>query len=234
MFINERGDIAWAGKGSTTGYKYRMFVNHSDITPAWLSGQLTIIPQGLSENGHVVWYTIDKDQKAHLVRDQVDLGAAVFGANPYTVYQDSCAISEAGDVMWIALDGTTQHSALYLNDRDVSTAILGVGSGAGAAPLGFDRFGNYVWTGSGPGTANVEEVFVNQFDLSADALRGMAYAQTRPLAVAKNGQVLWVAGMADGYTNLYLSTPVPEPSMLLLGLPVLAGLAWRRRVRHRL
>ncbi|MBI3839218.1 MAG: PEP-CTERM sorting domain-containing protein [Planctomycetia bacterium] len=49
-----------------------------------------------------------------------------------------------------------------------------------------------------------------------------------------SGQIAFMAGLADGRAGLYIATPSPEPSSLVLatlGLVGLFGYAWRMRRR---
>jgi hypothetical protein len=168
--------------------------------------------------------------------DYTDISTPVFGGHKSGLMQfdtemNTRYLSESGDVVWWGVDEETDYGALFRDEEDISTPAIGQLTQGGDTfqIVGIDNFGNAVWDGRGPMTGHRNEVFVNTFNLSADALAGTGYAGAGALAVGENGQVLWEAGNAQGTVDLWLSTPVPEPSVLLLGLPILMLLRRRRR-----
>jgi len=77
-----------------------------------------------------------------------------------------------------------------------------------------DGAGNAVWWGAGETTGHKTDVFVNKFDLTKDAL-GENYYHARAVAVNEEGQVLWFSSQGDDDFSVWLSTPVPEPSLIV-------------------
>jgi hypothetical protein len=138
-------------------------------------------------------------------------------------------INDEGDVFWS--DSTTNFGYVaVLNGKNLTTDIVGIPTVFHMT--GLDSFGNGVWSAAGD-KVPLESVFVNRFDLSADAYGGLNYLGARSLAVGENGQVLWYAKDMAGTVSVWLSSPVPEPSFSVVpGLVLLA--ATLRRPRSRL
>jgi hypothetical protein len=222
--MNEAGDLVWSGRGDNTGGYMDLFLNDVNLTHDLFDGFRNLHVLDISDGGHMLWY-VTYEGRTSLMRDFEDISTPVLGDHegfPQLIL--GAFVNVRGDVAWVADDQTTGHAAVYLNDVDLSTAVLGK---AGRIK-GLDAWGRVLWEGSGESTGDRLEVFVNSFNLSQDALGDEEYAGAAALAIGENGHVLWYAGGPDHTSSLWLSTPVPEPSTLLLALPLLL-LARRRR-----
>lgn len=222
------GKVLWAGAGAATGGAWRLFMGTQDITPASLNGSRGILPQGLIESGEYLTFVDDANQDTRLFLGATDYGATVFGDHPYLVDQNYNFLGQDSTVFWQARDLVTGEAGVYLNHQRISANILG--PNPGFATVGLDAFGHGLWYGKGDNTDGKTNVFVNDFNISKDALRSDEYVLAWGLAMGANGQALWVARNPDQTHTFYLSTPVPEP----LWLSLLASVLAIRCGKHRL
>jgi len=142
-------------------------------------------------------------------------------------------INEPGDVLWVARDDVNQKYEIYKNEQNLSGSLLGKtdGNDPYIEPLGLDQFGNALWHGSGEKTGHKNHIFVNQFDLSMDALGDDNYDWAFGLKIGLNGHVLWQVGNNDGTVDLWLSTPVPEPAAIFVVSFLAVCTGWGRKMR---
>jgi hypothetical protein len=219
--INDHGDLLWGGGGDYTGGFSDLFLNDVNLTADRYPYPHYAGAIDMSNSGHLFW-SLYMDNQERLMLDFEDISSPVFGGHRYRLFGFQYFLSESGDVLWKATDDETDLVAIFRNREDISSDVLGdYTNGGGMRGIGMDDFGNALWEGAGSLTGNKYEVFVNTFNLSRDALPDGDYAHACALAIGGNGHVLWKTQDANGIEDLYLSTPVPEPSMLLLALPLL-------------
>jgi hypothetical protein len=228
--MNSRGDVLWAGSGTQTNASVELFLNGTNLTQGKYAGHNGALPEQVTNSGHILWQ-LEWPTVHHLMLDDRDISTAAFGSRPYDIFEQSAFMNEDGHVMWLGRTNDDNDTRVMLDERDLTVDAIGDDSGAWNPPrvIGIDRFGNAVWSGGGVKTDGKYEVFVNTFDLSRDALSPGEYTGAYAIASGVNGQVLWVSEDPSGLYTMRLSTPVPEPSALLLGIPLLVGLSRRRR-----
>ncbi|MEP0767614.1 MAG: hypothetical protein HRF45_13905 [Fimbriimonadia bacterium] len=230
--VNAHGDVLWSGYGPNTGGKDHLFLNQTSLTAGLVDGHRGIDVEGLNDRGDYVWLLIDGAGSTHLYLNRENLSRKVFGTKPYTVFHLANRLSEAGDVLWAAVDKTTDIAMLFLNETEISHSVLGIDpdwpyTTVGAA-FGFDARGNYVWSGTGPNTGYAYHTFFNEFDVSLDAIPSGDIYHSQPLALNSRGDLFWGAMLNDGSIWLYRSRLVCEPHTAL-GLLLLPLLRRRRR-----
>lgn len=225
--LDVAGNVLWSGYGEATGGVGCLFLNRENLTLSRYPRIRGAHAEALQEDGTFWWYMFDESPSVtRLMRNYEDYSTPVFGDEPYGVIQTDTFVSATGDVLWQG-SGAVRGLVTFRNHEDLSTALLGkMNSMDEQVGVGIDRFGNAVWWGSGELTNHRAHVFVNGFDLSADLLGPDHYAVG--MAVGENGHVLWVTSEGD-MNWIYLSTPVPEPSGLLLLGTCLLPLMLRRK-----
>jgi len=226
--INDHGVMLWTGRGVNTNNKNTLFV---DETPYYTDpGGAAPTAVHITNSGHVLWLK-NYPNTLVVMRDQEDVSTPAFGDQPYTTYEGGIFMGESGDVIWTGIDMTSNYRSIYKNHRNLSAGLIGSMSQIGdqVHAVGIDDAGNALWWGAGTATNHIAHVFVNDFDLSADALGQFDSLNVRPLAIGHLGQVLWGANSPAGGT-IYISSPVPEPSAVgVLFVLVLAGVLRRRQ-----
>lgn len=225
--LDSHGNVLWAGIGSATGMQYHVFLNSTDLTGD-RGVNHGVSTYGIADDGTYLWGYKDTQFNTHLMRNQVDLTELAFGSHSFGFSGGDQSLGPDGSVVWMADDLETGYSVVFHNTEDISSAVTGGLSTSGYFQ-GLDGRGNAVWAGGGLMTGGRAEVFVNQFNLSQDALYGQNYRLAGAMAVGLNGHVLWYTVNPDATLSVYLSTPVPEPSILLGAL----GFLFRRRIWKR-
>jgi hypothetical protein len=211
-------------------YNWQLFLNDRNITPQGLLANRGISVLNVTRNGNVLWILHDRDAwRNRLMMNERDVGAQLFGDRTYT-WSYYPMVSETGDVFWRGgIDG--EYFGIFLNDRDIKPLTIGETHSINI-PRGMDAYGHALWGGSGSLTNDINHVFVNDFDLSADALGRLHSLPAAALAIGKEGHVLWYSLNPNGLMTLWLSTPIPEPGGGVgLGVAALV-LACRRRKRR--
>ncbi len=223
--LGSSGSVLWDALGSTTNGIFDLFLDNQNLTAGKFPTMKAAHPEGINSNNDFIWIRIDKDNTDHMMKGMEDISAGVPGLDIGGIQQNKNFINDRGDVLWNALDRNFGNIAI-LNGKNLTTDVVGIATDFNVT--GIDRFGNGVWYAAGP-KVPVRSVFVNQFNLSADAYGGFNYRAARSLAVGVNGQVLWEGADLDGTASVWLSSPVPEPGVVF-GLTILAGFGLRRRL----
>ncbi len=223
--LGVNGSVLWAALGSTTDGRFDMFLNDQNLTKGLFPTMKGGHPEAINSSEQYLWIRYDMDNSAHMMKGMEDLTAelpelGIDGAGQLRNY-----INDNGDVFWEAVSSQQYGFMAILNGKNLTTDIVGIPTDFHMT--GLDGSGNGVWYASGPKVPQ-RSVFVNQFNLSADAYGGFNYGAAAGLAVGVNGQVLWTAQDPDGTSSVWLSTPVPEPGITVPAMLVAAGL-WRRR-----
>lgn len=229
-YLNNVGDMLWAGRGAATAGVEHLFLNETNLTEGRVVGQRSMRANAINDRGDIAWRWHDSSGLIHVMLNWRDLTNEVFGAanrgSRTEVY-----LSEAGDLAWVGSSRNPSYTSIYLNTENLSASEIGATTevGDGVFLKGIDRFSNVLWDGAGEGTAHRMEVFVNKFCLSRDALGDMNYRSATAMAIGQNGHVLWCMLDWEHNTHVYLSTIVPEPSGLLLVGVGLLPLMLRRK-----
>lgn len=207
--VSPKGDVLWVGNETPTS-RADMYINYTKVTGN-MADLYFATPLGMTASGHYFW---TKQRTGvvgkHLWRDQEDISALVFGDTQSST-MERAYFNESGDVLWLASTRDGVGAGVYLNTTLLSD-ILGTFDRRNIT--GVDGAGNAVWWGAGETTGHKTDVFVNKFDLTKDAL-GENYYHARAVAVNEKGQVLWFSSQGDDDFSVWLSTPVPEPSLIV-------------------
>ncbi len=222
--INSLGHVFWAGHGSATGSYDQMYIDSNLLGSGPVNA--SIHPDAIGDDGHILWNWSDSNE--HLIMDSTDLTMAVFGNRAYTL-RPGGVLGGVGNVLWSAYDKDAKAYYVYRNTTDIASDVLGDSRVIGLM-IGFDPQGRAVWGGAGSKTDGRQEVFVDNFSLSRDALGDSDYLGAIPMAVGASGQVLWYSSTSGSY-SVYLSTPVPEPAIGIGAITLLLSVAWRPRRR---
>jgi hypothetical protein len=179
----------------------------------------------INDSGVFAWTAglSDDPVAQHVFVGQHDLTEAVLG--PDARSGDRVFVNNCGQVGWGGgLMGTT--GGMYIDDVPKYHELQGPSDYAHM--LGLNDAGDLVWELDRP-VGQRDSLYMNDFDLVEDVYGGTAVTGLYALDLNERGQVLWTARYVGGNYDLWLSTPVPEPSPLLL--PLLALLLRGRRQR---
>jgi len=236
--INERGQVLWNGAAGP-GSLWRVYVDETRLPnqDQLLGGGGSAGGRALNDRGDVLW---DGGGQAtnnfpDVFLNGTNLSRPFYGSRWHQTL--GYYLSENGHAVWQGVgdlgDGPNNWD-VFVNSTCLSQSVLGANRRE-VKPSGVDNAGNVLWHGYGQATDGIKQVFVNQFNLSADA-RGGIYRNAYALAMGPNGHVLW-ADYDEYYRfDVWLSTPVPEPGAMLAlpaGLALLALCSRRRAVSDR-
>ncbi len=217
--ISDNGDVFWTA--NYNGFRH-LFVNDLDYTNFMFGAGATdhrVFGRGMDEQGDILWYTggVTNGPEYGLFVNNRNLSYEVFGTQ--TLQQrEALQISGNGHAYWDAKLPDWSHVHLFVDTRDVSLEALGPDVIPDAYRAEADDFGRLMWTVRDPFLGSKNRVYVDSFALSADALGlDAANYDSRGIRMGPNGDVVWIASDPTGKdSRLYLSSPVPEPSMAAL------------------
>lgn len=232
--INSKGQVLWSGYGDATNKKWHLFLDSTDLTLQYGLLERQAMAYKVTNSGHFLWRQFALDNTDHLMRDTTDISNEAFMGARHGFVQNEAFMSGVGNVGWtgVADNGFGQRQ-VFFNTTDISSNLVGFQSEIGdtVRTVGIDEDSNVLWMGQGAGTNHRQEVFVNQLNLSQDALGSTPYRDAWAWAISENGHVLWHQELMDGTFTMWLSTPVPEPSSIVALFAVVAILSRRRNTR---
>jgi hypothetical protein len=223
--VGASGSVLWDGYGATTNGRFDLFLNNQNLTFGLFPSMKAAHVEAINSADQYLWIRVDTNNTDHMMLGMRDLTAEVSELGIDGIRQGLNFVNKKGDVFWNGASSTLGYLAI-LNGKNLTTEIVGIPTDFDMT--GLDGFGNGVWYASGP-KVPVRSVFVNQFNLSADAYGGFNYRAAAGLAVGVNGQVLWTAQDPDDTSSVWLSTPVPEPGLIVPAILILALIRRRRK-----
>jgi len=165
----------------------------------------------------------------HAFYNGVDLTTPTFGAGGRAWDSSSPLINSGGDVVWVGTPEGQFLSRIVLNNTVLHADLIP--DGQGARLFGFNDHRDILWA-LGAGSFNFQ-LYANDFDLSTDVYGAGNYSDPFAFGLNEQGQILWTANnKATGLKDIWLSTPVPEPSLTACLPLVVLGLARRYRTRR--
>jgi hypothetical protein len=226
--FNEAGQVLWEGKGSKTSGKWKVFLDDRDITTPVFGAQGYGHPWDLNDAGQVMWQGGTTIGTSYIMLDDRNVSLPVVGSGPQVA---GAALSENGHVLWTAVDDEGDFN-LYLDDFNLSLAAIGDPRATVSTLTAMNASGHVAWCGAIRSGEPKVCVYYDTFNLTEDALGDIVIASWA-LEIGDAGHVLWYCDSTEfpGKYDVWLSTPIPEPSMLLLALPLLL-LSHRRRPRR--
>lgn len=235
-WINNRGQFLWTGSNFVTGVSH-MYIDDKELPYDVGTGQgFGPLGKFLNDRGDVFWEGIGPDTRyfADVFLNGTNISGPLF---PGPNFHEARAyyLSESGHVQWIGHRDTAAGGVadIYVDSRNLSAEVLGLSDAPRiVAGYGIDEAGHALWQGYGLGNGFLDKVYVDTFDLSADAL-GDEYVPAYALRMGPSGHVLWTTYHKDRDTwDVWFSSPVPEPSLVFpLTCLVLLGAGVRRKVR---
>ncbi len=221
----DNGRTVVVGKGSLTRGRTHVFLDGVDVTAHSLGSGAEAIAREINLHGQVLWLGSEGAGKSSVMLDERNVSKPIVGY----VQVDGLHVSDSGDVLWSA--AVEAMHKLYLNDRDLTTAAMGGTDAQFGGITGLNASGHAAWTGFAPSIGGSQWVFYDDFNLSRDAL-GSGLVSTGALAIGDGGHVLWWHLRPDPVYewsyDIWLSTPVPEPSAIVVPLG-LAALSFLKR-----
>lgn len=222
--LNDLGHLLWntGGNAQVPGGVYLDTWRISALVPG-VTGSMGI---AVNNNDQVAWYG-SLNSRCDVFRNGDNLSASVLGYYRAAGPRD---INDVGQVLWSGHGtNTSDYTHVFLDQMDISAPVIGAQADARAIALTPD--GHVMWSGGNPATHR-EDIYVDSFNLSLDALGGQN-RKVFGLSISSAGHVLWTSTIPNtNITEVWLSTPVPEPSSLLALLTsglALCGFARRRR-----
>ncbi|GMV35719.1 MAG: hypothetical protein AMXMBFR61_02270 [Fimbriimonadales bacterium] len=143
-------------------------------------------------------------------------------------------ISNTGQALWIGFrEGLGFKNTIWRDTTNISGPVLGP-TGTPTDEPQIDNWGRVMRWAYGPQCNGWVRTFVDSLDISADALGDDVWNYTRKgVKIGPNGHVFWIAlDLRTNLADVWLSTPVPEPSGALgLGMLLICIAHWRSRRR---
>lgn len=162
----------------------------------------------------------------HIFVDGLDVTTAAMG--PTGGCGHRVFLNNLGQALWEGYF-PNQNARVYLNNTVLFGDLLK--DSDSVTVFGLNDNSAVLWQKDDSAT-HKSFLMVNRYDLTSAVYgHGFSYLGIRPFDMNERGQVLWAANSALNTWDLWLSTPVPEPSTLLLLLPGVQLL--HRRGRHR-
>lgn len=216
--INDSNHVLWGGGGDNTGGEIRVYLDDQLYARSELT-KPSAFPVKITNSGHIAWLK-GTSARWYMQVDGQDF-SYVNGHGPrIETPQTRQWLAESGDVLYEGGEPfySWNQSFIVKNHEDISTPIIGERTEQfdRLYAVGMDDAGNALWYGQGNGTNHRMYTFVNDYNLSLDYLDDRPFLATGGLAIGPNGHVLWQVLHSDGFADFILSTPVPEPSAVLL------------------
>lgn len=230
---NDSGEYAFSATGSITGPDRNVFLGNFNLSTSVFGQRNWSGTSSMNAAGQLGWWGFPRYPfgPVDVFRNEQNLSSFL---GPTRIVRQWVGLADDGRALWAGGPvGSPGHQDLFIDDRNYSDPILGSDGPHDAHPLEMTPGGHALWTGSGPNTAYHTDLFIDGVDISAGAIPDQSYSQVIGTTNDK-GQVLWTVHRPDGMQEMWLSTPVPEPSVYpvaLLFVPAVLGLRRRCGVR---
>lgn len=215
--VDDLGHVAWDARvPGPYVWLYRDTTNLSVPILGRASGAGT---RGIDALGNVLWGgAAVGSPNTDVFFGELSLTQAVYPTG--VRYGDGIMVTPNGHALWVGCGnpGDGDRCDVWVNQRNVTTPVFGVTAPRTIWGAAVDWAGHALWHGNYKGLK--QQVFVDNFNLSADAL-GDENSECTALTMSSNGIVLWMRSAGIGRYDYWLSTPVPEPAGLALAPIVL-------------
>jgi hypothetical protein len=223
--VTPGGKALWRGR-EIGGTEPELWFDGVPIMRDYDTGEWEFTWEGYAVNDSAImaWTAARPDQPStrHIFRGGYDVTASALG--PDGRAGELVLINSGSRVVWCGLPGGT-NLRIFVDETLVYDDLLQPADTA--IPQRFNDRGDLVWIADRP-VGYRDSLYINDFDLAADVYGGTKLTALYAHALNERGQVLWSVDHGVNY-DLWLSTPVPEPSVLLLGLPLLLFLHSHRK-----
>lgn len=185
-----------------TGVDWDVFFEGSNLTQA-LPGAARFL--SLNDNGDVAW--------THYYNNSYTLylnGVPQF-VTPYELGEVS--INNYGQIAWTQSSGVQNEYDVYLDGVNLTPQ-----AGGHASAVSLNDLGQVAWWGF---DGSNYDIFLDGFNLTSE----FSYLAFSP-SLNNRGQIAWSMG-----EDIYLATPVPEPSTLILLMSGIVGFILLKRFR---
>lgn len=219
------GAFAWSGAGPNTGTKRHVFNGTNDLSYQVFHDLTHRADLSAVNNvGQVAWWgghpgAHDSD----FYRDTENMSSFL---GPNRRIGQFGLIDDLGNVYWFGQpNGLAEPGDIYRNRENLTTPILG-DANRNMYLWEVSPSGHLLWSGLGAPTGYREDIFVDSFNITRDALGPSTVFILWDMHVNSSGSVIWTI-TRNGKREAWLSTPVAEPQVVG-GLLLFVGVAIAR------
>jgi hypothetical protein len=186
--INDAGDVLWQGWGQVNNFNLDVWVNQTNYTGSLLDPVRDCRAVDISNDGLVAWYGKGAGiPEFHAFKGTVDYSEPLLGPD---VEARSVFVNERGQFAWVEYlqDIFVGITDVWLDDVNVTENLLGMEREAW--PVWLNEAGDLLWWGRGTNLDAIQDVFLNQTNLSERVL-GPGRGTSHAVALNDNGWVVW-------------------------------------------
>jgi hypothetical protein len=220
------GRVLWAGRPRGGG-DIELWLDGTSLTDKYyVEGYGRPGNDGrINQAGHLAWAG-KRDVSPHIQHvfvDEFDVTAHALGPEGRSI--GDFVLNTHSQVVWLGVPEGGFLPRIFVGDQLLYADL--VDENDRVELLGFSDRADVLWGLNEDGVGFIRDIFVNDLSLPR-AVYGSNFDEVSAMEMNQCGQVLWAA-QSNGLWDFWLSTPIPEPSVLLLGLPLVLLLRQHRR-----